>query len=70
MCQAYGFIGWTQFWGAMFCYYVVANDFGFMPSEMQFKANINLMQPDPTDIYNPSLASFGNSMAQKALDSN
>lgn len=32
MCQAYGFVGWTQFWGAMFCYYVVANDFGFTPS--------------------------------------
>lgn len=40
MCQAYGFIGWTQFWGAMFCYYAVSNDFGFRPAELQFKANI------------------------------
>ena len=32
MSQAYGFIGWTQFWGAIFCYYVVANDFGFPPA--------------------------------------
>ena len=70
MCQAYGFVGWTQFWGAMFCYYVVANDFGFLPSEMQMKANISLWQPDGSDIYNPTLASFGNSMAQKAIDEN
>lgn len=45
MCQAYGFVGWTQFWGAMFCYYVVANDFGFMPSELQMKANLDLWKP-------------------------
>lgn len=40
MCQAYGFMGWTQFWGALFCYYVIANDFGFPPSQLQFRANI------------------------------
>lgn len=40
MCQAYGFMGWTQFWGGMLCYYVVANDFGFPPSQLQFKANL------------------------------
>lgn len=71
MCQAYGFVGWTQFWGAMFCYYVVANDFGFTPNELQFKANISLtMMPDANDIYNPSIASFGNSAAQAAIDAN
>ncbi|HRI33565.1 MAG TPA: hypothetical protein PLD02_07410 [Saprospiraceae bacterium] len=40
MCQSYGFIGWTQFWGAMMVYYVVANDFGFKPAELTMKANI------------------------------
>ena len=39
MAQAYGYIGWTQFWGGLFAYYVVANDFGYPPSELQFKAN-------------------------------
>lgn len=72
MCQAYGFMGWTQFWGAMCCYYVVANDFGFTPAQLQFKANIPIWSDSTTqnDIYNPSLASFGNSIAQKALDTN
>ena len=45
MSQAYGYIGWTQFWGAIFCYYVVANDFGFMPSEMQMKASLQILIP-------------------------
>jgi hypothetical protein len=42
MCQAYGYIGWTQFWGGLYCYYVVANDFGFPPKELQFTANNNI----------------------------
>lgn len=72
MCQAYGFIGWTQFWGAMFCYYVVANDFGFKPAELQFKANIPIWwsTESQNDIYNPTFASFGNSIAQAAINSN
>lgn len=40
LCQSYGYIGWTQFWGALACYYMICNDFGFQPSDMQFKANI------------------------------
>lgn len=66
MCQAYGFIGWTQFWGAMFCYYVVANDFGYKPSELQFKANIPIWydsEKNKYDVYNPSHPTFGNTMA-------
>jgi hypothetical protein len=70
MCQAYGFAGWTQFWGAMFCYYAVANDFGFPPSELQFRANIPIWMPAATDVYNPTLASFGNTLAQNAIDNN
>ena len=72
MCQAYGFIGWTQFWGAMFCYYVVANDFGFKPAELQFKANIPIWWDKITenDVYNPNLPSFGNSLAQAAIIAN
>jgi hypothetical protein len=61
MAQAYGYIGWTQFWGAMFCYYVVANDFGFTPSELQFKANLTLIPSNPSDVYNPTSPTFGNS---------
>jgi sodium/potassium-transporting ATPase subunit alpha len=45
MSQAYGYIGWTQFWGGLFAYYVVANDFGFIPSELQNKANKQLVIP-------------------------
>ena len=60
MCQAYGFIGWTQFWGAMLCYFVVANDFGLPPSELLMTANTQIWLPNDGDVFNPSLASFGN----------
>lgn len=60
MSQCYGYIGWTQFWGALFSYYVVANDFGFPPSELQYKANENLVAPNANDIYNPTAWNFGN----------
>lgn len=29
--HSYGYIGWTQFWGALFTFLVVGNDFGFPP---------------------------------------
>jgi hypothetical protein len=61
MAQAYGYIGWTQFWGALFAYYVVANDFGFPPESMQFIANIDLIKPLDSDVYNPTADNFGNS---------
>ena len=61
MSQAYGYIGWTQFWGGLFCYYVVANDFGFPPAELQFKANEMIVIPAENDIYNPTAWNFGNS---------
>jgi hypothetical protein len=71
MCQSYGFIGWTQFWGAMMVYYVVANDFGFKPAELTMKANIPIWWADGSkDVYNPSIPSFGNSYAQTAIDNN
>jgi sodium/potassium-transporting ATPase subunit alpha len=61
MSQAYGYIGWTQFWGALFCYYVVANDFGMPPASLQFTANYALTVPLSTDIYNPTAKNLGNS---------
>lgn len=60
MAQAYGYQGWTEFWGAQFCYYVVANDFGFPPAELQFKANINIYKSNVGDVYNPTSPTFGN----------
>jgi hypothetical protein len=61
MGQAYGYIGWTQFWGGLFAYYVVANDFGFPPASLQFIANADLVVPKTTDVYNPTSPTFGNS---------
>ncbi|CAM6000215.1 unnamed protein product [Sphagnum balticum] len=60
MCQAYGYMGWTEFWGSIFTYYVVLNDFGFPPSQIQFIANVNLFPSNPTDVYNPEHFAFGN----------
>ena len=59
MSQAYGYIGWTQFWGALFCYYVVANDFGFPPSSLQFTSSIYIYVPESFDIYNPTSPYLG-----------
>lgn len=60
MCQAYGFIGWLQFWGAMLCYFVVANDFGYPPSQMLMIANTKIWLPNEGDSFNPSRIDFGN----------
>jgi sodium/potassium-transporting ATPase subunit alpha len=70
MCQSYGFMGWAEFSGAILSYYVICNDFGFPPSQLQFKANIQMWYPSEGDVYNPALPSFGNSMAQHAINSN
>lgn len=40
MCQSYGYIGWTQFWGAFFAYYITVNDFGFQPGQLNMKSSI------------------------------
>lgn len=71
MCQAYGFIGWLQFWGAMLCYFVVANDFGFPPSQLLMTANTKIWLPNDDDVFNPSLVGFGNtsSAVTKAIAS-
>ncbi len=61
MSQAYGYIGWTQFWGALFSYYLVANDFGFPPSSLQYTANLDIMKSAEGDVYNPTAWNFGNS---------
>jgi hypothetical protein len=60
MSQSYGFMGWTQFWGALFTYYVVANDFGIPPSSMHFIALIDIVKPNLYDTYNPTAINFGN----------
>lgn len=39
MSQAYGFMGWIQFWAGMLCYYAVFNDFGFPPNSLFKLAN-------------------------------
>ena len=72
MGQAYGFVGWIQFWGAMLAYFVVANDFGFPPSEMLFVANTKIWLPNSDDVFNASRADFGNTSTavQNALTNN
>jgi hypothetical protein len=43
VAQSYGYIGWTQFWGSFFSYYVVVNDFGFPPGLLNGKATIDII---------------------------
>lgn len=62
MCQSYGYIGWTQFWGAFFAYYVTVNDFGFSPGQLNMKSTINLIIPNSQDIYNPTDPYYGNTV--------
>jgi len=61
MAQSYGYIGFTQCWGALFAYYTVVNDFGFLPGELNGKASINIITHAPQDVYNPTDPFFGNS---------
>ena len=66
MAQSYGYIGWTQFWGAFFAYYVTVNDFGFTPGLLNGKATINVIVPASSDLYNPTDKYFGNSVLAAA----
>jgi hypothetical protein len=68
MSQAYGYIGWIQFWGALFTYYIVANDFGFPPASLQFTANIPLYIPAVGDTYNPTSPFLGSSTLKMLYD--
>lgn len=65
MCQAYGYQGWTEFWGGMLCFYVVFNDFGFPPNQLFMTANLNMTKSNPGDVYNPTDTYFGNSYLQQ-----
>ena len=65
MCQSYGYIGWIQFFGAFFAFYVVANDFGFKASELNGKASISGYEPNSSDRYNPTDPYFGNTKISK-----
>jgi sodium/potassium-transporting ATPase subunit alpha len=70
MAQAYGYQGWLEFWGGMFGYFVVFNDFGFPPSSLLNIANVNIFNSNSSDVYNPTSKFFGNSLleAQYATD--
>jgi len=54
MSQAYGFMGWMQFWGGMLSYFVVFNDFGFPPATLIGVANQYMIKSNPGDVYNPT----------------
>jgi sodium/potassium-transporting ATPase subunit alpha len=60
MAQAYGYMGWIEFWGGMIAYYAVFNDFGFPPSQLMMTANAAGYSSNAGDIYNPSHPTFGN----------
>ncbi len=65
MAQAYGYQGWTEFWGGMLCYFVVFNDFGFAPSQLSMIANLYMTKSNPGDVYNPTHPTFGNTYLQQ-----
>jgi sodium/potassium-transporting ATPase subunit alpha len=65
MAQAYGYQGWMEFWGAMLCYYVVFNDFGFTPASLTGLANVEMTKSNPGDVYNPTHPTFGNTYLEK-----
>lgn len=64
MSQAYGYMGWIQFWGGMMAYYVTFHDFGFPPSNLMKLANMKHYESNPGDTYNPTHPTFGNTYAQ------
>ena len=42
MAQAYGYMGWMEFWGGMLTYFIIFNDFGFPASQLIGLANIQM----------------------------
>lgn len=68
--QSHGYIGFTEFWGALFCYYVVANDFGFIPAELFMKVNTLIIVPNDNDVYNPTAWNLGNTHLNSTSCSN
>ena len=67
MCQSYGYIGWTQFWGAFFAYYITVNDFGFQPAQLNMKSSIFIIEHAAHDMYNPNDPYFGNSILANSV---
>lgn len=64
MGQAYGNYGWCGFWGAMFNYFMVMNDFGFAPRDILGKNTVSVYKHAPNDLYNPSHPYFGNTLME------
>lgn len=62
MGQAYGNYGWCGFWGSIFNYFMVMNDFGFAPMDILGKNTIKVIHHAPADIYNPTDPYLGNSL--------
>lgn len=54
MAQAYGYMGWIEFWAGMISYYAVFNDFGFPPSQLNMLANVGYYASNAGDVYNPT----------------
>jgi sodium/potassium-transporting ATPase subunit alpha len=65
MAQSYGYQGWTEFWGGMLSFYVVFNDFGFKPGELNTLANVFMTNSNPGDVYNPTHPTFGNTYLEQ-----
>lgn len=65
MGQSYGNYGWCNFWGAMFNYFMVMNDFGFAPKDILDKNTLKIFRHGDTDVFNPSDPYFGNTNLRK-----
>ena len=59
--QCSGWMGWSSFLCSLLCFFICMTDFGFVPSGLWFKNNIDILLPDTTDYYNPTSPYFGNS---------
>jgi len=57
---SYGYMGFTEAWGAFFAYYTVVYDFGFRAIDLNGKASIYVVPHAPMNSYNPSSPYFGN----------
>ena len=60
-CNAYGLIGPTEVFCAMFAYFMCMNDYGFRPGTLIGLGAEKGYFPKETDVYNPNLPNMGNS---------
>ncbi len=61
MAQGYGLKGGCSYVISQIAFFIVMNDYGFPTKQLLFKNGIFILPQNSNDVYDPTLANFGNS---------